>query len=109
MRAEQIANVAPHLQVAVAELQSLILQDCPTATFDIGQGADPQGTYVIATVDVADTDAIVDVYIERLLELQIDAGLPVYVVPVRPLARVPIPQATARDRIATPVEPPSSR
>jgi hypothetical protein len=43
---------------------------------------------VLATVDVEDTEAVMDVYIDRLLELQIDAGLAVYVVPVRPLARV---------------------
>jgi hypothetical protein len=35
-------------------------------------------------VAVEDTDAGVEVYINRLLELQIDKGLAVYVVPVRP-------------------------
>jgi hypothetical protein len=44
--------------------------------------------YVLATVDVEDTDAIVEVYIDHLLDLQIDEGLAVYVVPVGPLARV---------------------
>jgi len=44
--------------------------------------------YVLATVDAEDTEAVVDVYVDRLLELQIDAGLAVYRVPVRPLARV---------------------
>jgi hypothetical protein len=44
--------------------------------------------YVLATVDVEDTDVVVEVYIDRLLDLQIDEGLAVYVVPVRPLARV---------------------
>jgi H2-forming N5,N10-methylenetetrahydromethanopterin dehydrogenase-like enzyme len=97
--------VAPRLQVAVAELQSLILQAYPTATFEIVQGTDPEGTYVIATVDVEDTEVVVDVYIERLLELQIDAGLPVYVVPVRPLARVLSPQAAMRERMPTAAEP----
>jgi hypothetical protein len=43
---------------------------------------------VLATVDVEDTEAVMDVYIDRLLELQIDAGLAVYLVPVRPLAHV---------------------
>jgi hypothetical protein len=39
---------------------------------------------VPATVDVEDTDAVVDVYIDRLVTLQIEEGLPVYVVPLRP-------------------------
>jgi hypothetical protein len=105
MQAEQIDMVAPHLRAAVVELQSLILQAYPTATFEIVQGADPEGTYVIATVDVEDTEAVIDVYIERLLEFQIDAGLPVYVVPVRPLACVLLPQTAMRNRMPTSAEP----
>ena len=46
-------------------------------------GDDPDGLYVLATVDVKDTDAVVDVYIDRLLTLQIDDGLLIYVVPLR--------------------------
>jgi H2-forming N5,N10-methylenetetrahydromethanopterin dehydrogenase-like enzyme len=60
----------------------------PNTTFEVMHGDDPTGIYVLATVDVEDTEAVMDVYIDRLLELQIDAGLAVYVVPVRPLARV---------------------
>ena len=46
------------------------------------------GMYVMATVDVEDTDAVVEAYIERLLELQTDEGLAVYVVPVRIPAKI---------------------
>ena len=52
-------------------------------------GDDLTGTYVIATVDIEDTKTVIDGYIDRLLECQIDEGLSVYVVPVRPLMRVP--------------------
>lgn len=51
-------------------------------------GDDPTGMYVLATVDVEDTDAVVEVYIERPLELQTDEGLAVDVVPVSPLGTV---------------------
>ncbi len=51
-------------------------------------GDDPAGLYVPATVGVEAPDAVVEVYIHLLRELQIDEGLAVYVVPVRPLARV---------------------
>ena len=77
------------MQGAIDELQRLIQRHYPAATFQVEPGDDPMGMYVLATVDVEDTDAVVDVYIDRLLELQIDEGLAVYVVPVRPLARVP--------------------
>ena len=88
MRAKHWALDTPHMQAAIMELQGLILQHYPNTTFDVVHGDDPTGIYVLATVDVEDTEAVVDIYIDRLLELQIDAGLTVYVVPVRPLARV---------------------
>ena len=88
MRAEQLELSTPHMRAAIAELQRLIQQHYPGAIFQVEPGDDPTGMYLLATVDVEDTDAVVEVYIDRLLELQIDEGLAVYVVPVRPLARV---------------------
>ena len=88
MRADHLALNTPHMQAAIMELQGLIQQHYPNTTFEVVHGDDPTGIYVLATIDVEDTDAVVDVYIDRLLGLQIDAGLAVYVVPVRPLARV---------------------
>jgi hypothetical protein len=88
MRAEHLALDTPQMQAAIMELQGLILQHYPDTTFKVVHGDDPTGIYVLATVDVEDTEAVVDVYVDRLLELQIDAGLTIYVVPVRPLARV---------------------
>ena len=57
----------------------------------------------MATVDIADTDEVVDVIGDRLLELQVDEGLPVYVTPLRPIARV-IAQLREREA-ATPLAP----
>ena len=88
MKVERIDPDAPRLQAAVVEIQGLIQQHYPTASFQVMHGEGPEGTYMMVTVDVEDTDAVVDVYIDRLLELQIDESLPVYVVPLRPLARV---------------------
>ena len=84
----RIASDDPRVQAAVVELQALIQQHYPAATFQETLGEDPEGTYLMATVDVEDTDDVVDVYIERLLEFQVDDGLSVYIVPVRPLNRV---------------------
>ncbi len=53
---------------------------------------------MITTVDVDDTDAVVEVYIDRLLELQIDDGLSVYVVPIRPLDRFTKPCVVVESR-----------
>jgi hypothetical protein len=46
---------------------------------------------ILPTIDVEDVETVIDVYIDRLLALQIGEGLPVYVVPRHPLARVLIP------------------
>jgi hypothetical protein len=77
----------PRIQQAIAELEALIRADYPEASFQVGVGEDPEGVYLTATVDVADTDAVMDVVIDRLLELQIDEALPIYVIPIEPPAR----------------------
>jgi hypothetical protein len=88
MRAEQLDLSAPRMQAAIEELKRLIHRHYPEATFRVEPGDDPTGMYVLATVDVEETEAVVEVYIDRLLELQIDEGLAVCVMPVCPLARV---------------------
>jgi hypothetical protein len=88
MKVEHFDLYTPRMQEAIRELQRLIRWLYPKATFQVEHGDDPAGIYLLATVDVEDTDAVVEVYIERLLELQIDEGLPLYVVPIRPPAHV---------------------
>jgi hypothetical protein len=39
----------------------------------------------VAAVDVDDLDEVVDLIGDRLLEMQVDEGLPVYVTPLRPI------------------------
>ena len=88
MSTERLNPESPRVQAAISELQDLIRHHYPTATFSVDRGEDPEGIYVTATVDVADTDEVVDLYIDRLVTLQIEEGLPIHVVPVRPLERV---------------------
>ena len=88
MKHNHMASDDPRVRDAVVELQALIQHHYPNATFQKTLGEDPPGTYLIATVDVEDTDDVVDVYIDRLLAFQVDEGLPVYVVPIRLLKRV---------------------
>lgn len=76
----------PRIERAVAELQTMIVARYPEATFAVWQGEDPIGTYVTATVDVADTDEGTDLVIERLIAMQVEEELPVYVIPVQPIA-----------------------
>lgn len=88
MTAERITETDPRMQAAVAELTERLHARYPEATFTVAIGEDPEGVYLTPTVDVEDTDEVLDVVFDRLMELQIDEGLPLYVMPVLPLARV---------------------
>jgi hypothetical protein len=73
----------------VDELEALILQRYPDATFRVTRSPDePAVIHLLATVDVEDTDTVLDAVVERMMDLQIADGLPIYVIPVRPPERV---------------------
>ena len=76
------------IDAAVVELQGMIRERYPDATFTVGPGEDPPGTYITATVDVDDLDEVFDVVVERLLDMQVEERLPVYVLTVHPIERV---------------------
>jgi hypothetical protein len=78
----------PRMSAAIAEMEERILAQYPGATFDVATGEDPDGIYLTATVDVDDTDEVFDLIVGRLLEMQVEEGLPLHVLPVRPIERV---------------------
>ena len=86
------------IQAALTELREMIEAKFPTATFHAYQGEDPEGTYLEAIVDVEDTDDVIDVFLDRLVDMQIEERLPVYVVPVRTPERVARLVAEAEQR-----------
>lgn len=87
MSTERVENHDPRVASALSELEAMIRERYPTATFTIAHGEDPEGIYLTATVDSEDTDAVVDLVIDRLVTMQVEEALPVYLVPVRPLAQ----------------------
>jgi hypothetical protein len=92
MNAPPLYEIDPRIQAAVAELQDLIRSRFPEATFTVGvvddPMDDPQGVYMRAIMDVDDTDDVTDVFMDRLLDMQVDEGLPIYVVSVHPPERI---------------------
>src|SRR5688572_33302513 len=78
----------PRIQAALADLRDLILQRFPEAVFSVARGDDPDGIYLTATVDVDDLDEVTDAVVSRMVDMQVDEGLPVFVVPDWPLHRV---------------------
>ena len=88
MKTENHVRLTPRMKEAIHELKGLITARFPQAAFVVEEGFDPEGVYLITTVDIADTDEVIAVIGDRLVELQVDEGLPVYVTPLRPIERV---------------------
>ena len=84
MTLSQSRTLEPKMQAAVHELEDLIRHTHPEARFRITR--DPDGSeaiHLIAVLDVDDTDLVVDEFIDRMMQLQIEEELPIFVIPVR--------------------------
>jgi hypothetical protein len=89
MSDEYERSLDPRRQQALTELRGMIARRYPTAAFDIGPGEeDPQVTHLTTSVDLDDPDEVADLVMERMLALQLDEGIPVYVIPIRTPERV---------------------
>ena len=88
MSQERPITLTPAMEKAVNELKGRISERFPQASFIVEEGFDPKGIYLVTTMDIADTDEVMDVVGDRLVELQVDEGLPLYVTPLRPIQRV---------------------
>jgi hypothetical protein len=70
-------------QAAVNELRETIRQHYPEASFELSQGFDePEQILLTTIVDLDDPDEVLDLVLDRLLELEIDEGIPLYVIPI---------------------------
>jgi hypothetical protein len=86
---ERMEALSPKMQHALEELQGIIVQHYPTATFAVSRGEDnPEAVHLTTIVDLDDPDEVLDLVINRLMELQVADKLPVYVIPVRTPERV---------------------
>jgi hypothetical protein len=88
MKTENHVRLTPRMQEAINELKGLITARLPQAAFVVEEGFDPEGVYLVTTVDIADTDEVITLVGDRLVALQVDEGLPLYVTPLRPIERV---------------------
>jgi hypothetical protein len=51
--------------------------------------------HLLARVDVDDTEDVANVVMDRMIEMQVDEGLPVYVIPLRTPERLAALRASA--------------
>jgi hypothetical protein len=99
--AEPHLSIDKRTQAAIDELRSMIRVRYPGAIFAVSHGQDPEGIYLDATVDIEDVDEVLDVVRDRLFDLQVEEGIPVYVIPLEPEARV-MSRLEARSRRGKP-------
>lgn len=89
----------PRAEHALEELRALVRQRYPTARFVISRGEDdPQSIHLLAEVDVDDPDEVLNVVIDRVVELQVDEQLPIHVIPLRTPERVMAGMQSLADR-----------
>lgn len=87
MGTKRSPKLKKRIEEAVEELRSMIQARYPDAKFDVYEGEDPEGTYLAPIVDFEDSYEVLEVVMDRMLDMEVEEGLPVYVVPVRPLER----------------------
>jgi hypothetical protein len=89
MTSQSAASIGPLAQAAVDDLEKMIRGRFPAAHFAVARGEDPKGVYLKVTVDLDDVEEIVDQELQdRLFDLQVEQGVPVYIIPLHPRSRV---------------------
>ena len=88
-RERQPIDLDKRMQHAVAELQGTIADRYPGARFSLSHPDDePASLELTAVVDVDDPDDVLDLVVDRVVQFQVDDGLPIHVVPIRTPERV---------------------
>ncbi len=108
MTKEYEHSLDPRRQDAVKELEELVRQRYPATSFAVEPGIDdPDTTHIVATVDLDDPDEVVDLVIDRMLAMQLEEGIPVYLIPIRTPERVAKLARQQREYRAGAVLPPA--
>ncbi|HZO28522.1 MAG TPA: hypothetical protein VFH48_21310 [Chloroflexota bacterium] len=79
----------PRISRALNELADLVLRAYPDTTFQVTSSAEDAAiVHLVARVDVDDPDEVADLVMDRMIEMQIDEGLPIYLIPLRTPERI---------------------
>jgi hypothetical protein len=79
-----LSNLTYDLRVcaALVELTAIIAKRYPSAQFEVLQGSDPLGIYLRPIVSADEAEDVLELVMDRLLDLQVEDGLPLYVFPI---------------------------
>ena len=85
MRARRRSPRTPAIDAALDELKQIILAKYPDAVFEVQRGIDEPDSFELdAIVDLENGDEVLDLVIDRVLDMQLKDGLPIHVIPLRP-------------------------
>jgi hypothetical protein len=76
-------------QHAITEVQARIRAVYPDATFRLVEGEDPIGLYLDAYTDAEDAFAVLDLVSDWLVDLSVNAGVHLHVIPLPQEAAAP--------------------
>ena len=83
MKRDEHLPLTTRMQAAIDEMKELISGRLPVVAFAVAEGDDPEGIYLIVTLDVDDMEEVTDLFISRMVDLQIEEDLPHFVIPER--------------------------
>jgi hypothetical protein len=99
MSHEQLHSDDPRISQALNELAELVRSHYPEATFQVTPAEDdPSIVHLLARVDVEDTEEVADLVMDRMIQMQVDEGLPIYVIPLRTAERIEALQTARRQQ-----------
>lgn len=67
------------VEEALDVLRGLIAARFPDARVDVHRGEDPDAWWLVATVDIEDRYEVIDVFLDRLVDLRVEEEVPVFV------------------------------
>jgi hypothetical protein len=71
------------MEAAIAEMKERILRHYPGTEFTVYERDDPEGIFMSAIVDTENLEAVKALFLSRMVDLQVDEVLPLFVVPER--------------------------
>lgn len=81
---KELSGSYRQVQAAARELKASILDKYPSATFRLSRAADDRRAWNLWTmVDIDDLDEVSDLVTERALDMRVEQGIPIHVVPIK--------------------------
>ncbi|MHB8574645.1 MAG: hypothetical protein ACYDCQ_04875 [Dehalococcoidia bacterium] len=99
MKSRVLDTNESQMRAAIRELKQLVRARFPDANFGVTIGEDPFGVYLTVYLDIDDSDKVMDIMIDKLLEIQVDRQLSIY--PMIAPSRRKVRQTHAAVRVDT--------